>query len=116
LIDNQKIESHRFSHSTLIKETFVGRELKKGYDLIHVEVLAGFNAPFHKHRYSEEFVYVLKGKLKITLDGCEKGENITIGRGEYILLKNNIEHCLSSLENSEFIIIALPPLQKLAKS
>lgn len=123
-------EMKRFDSESKAVESVIGREVKKGYDLIHVRVKDGFFTPFHMHRNSEEFVYVLRGSLNVFFceeeminDECEdKVETsgiisgirdiVELKSGDYIMLKNNESHSVSSSEESEFIIVALPPLEK----
>lgn len=111
---------------TIIQQNFIGQEVKKGYDLVHVKVKEGFLTPFHSHRTSEEFIYVLDGTLDVfvcpeSIENCpdecdcvDKVENRERLHPEYYyFLRHNLNHAVKAVTDCEFIIIALPPLVRI---
>ena len=103
-------EIEQANKDTIVSMDFVGGELKKGYDLVHAVVKAGFKTPFHKHNEADEFLYLINGELEVIDHTMGKVERTNLESGDHIFLAHDQFHCVHATKNSSMIIIARPPL------
>lgn len=101
-----------FDPSKVIDQTYIGREVEKGYDMIRTRVKRGFVAPYHSHRTSDEFVYILRGKVLISTKVGDRVTKDVLTGDDYCFLTHREEHSVEALAKSDLIIVALPPLIK----
>ena len=85
----------------------IGKELDTGYDFFHIKVTAGYDTLRHRHNFSDEFFYVLSGKLNLS---CPGGEDKIMIPGDYFYINKNGFHCITADQEAEFIVVAKPPI------
>jgi len=85
----------------------IGKELDTGYDFFHIKVKTGYDTLKHRHNFSDEFFYVLSGKINLS---CTGKKDKLIGPGDYFYLNRGGFHCITAEEEAEFIVIAKPPM------
>lgn len=62
----------------------------------------------HYHPYSEEFLYVVRGRLTVRLDGTDE---LSVGAGEGLMVPKNVRHRVTNTEDAEaFAVFQLCPL------
>lgn len=103
-------EIENANKNTIVSMDFIGGELKKGYDLIHAVVKAGFKTPFHMHSEADEFLYLIDGEIEIVNHTMNKVERTNLKSGDHIFLSHGNFHCVHASKDSDMIIIARPPL------
>jgi mannose-6-phosphate isomerase-like protein (cupin superfamily) len=70
-----------------------------GHDLMVVKVKGEF--VWHKHDDTDDFFFVLKGRVTIRLrDG-----NVTLGPGELFVVPKGVEHCPVAEEEAHILLI-----------
>jgi putative monooxygenase len=72
-----------------------------------VTLAPGDRVAEHYHPYSEEFIYVVGGRVVLTLDGVEHA----LGAGQALLIPKDVRHRLRNDGGEEaFLVIHLSPL------
>lgn len=71
---------------------------------MHWSTAAGTVSPSHEHP-EEQFGYVLKGSIEVTIDG----ETSTLKAGDCYFIPGNMPHHFRLIEDSEVIDIFSPP-------
>lgn len=77
------------------------------YALVEYDAPPGLpGSPTHRHEYTEEYIFVLEGKLNITL----AGEVIVAGPGEGVLCPRGVEHAFAnhSDDRTRFLTLLRP--------
>lgn len=70
-----------------------------GHDLMVVKIKGPFN--WHKHDDTDDFFFVLKGRLTIRLrDG-----DVSLAPGEVYVVPKGVEHCPVADEETEILLI-----------
>ena len=85
----------------------IGKDIDTGYDFYHIKVQPGYNTLLHRHNFSSEFFYVLKGQIEIS---CVTEDIKPLTKGQYFYVADKDFHCVTAHVESEFIVIAKPPL------
>ena len=89
-------------------EKQVGKEFtEKGYDVYHIKSDPGYNSLLHKHSFSDEFFYVLDGQIEVVFD---ETRSLKYYAGDSFFLKHGVFHAVKSNVESEFIVVAKPPI------
>lgn len=86
----------------------IGTSVKKGYDFFHC-VFNGETQetiPWHRHKRSKEFFYIINGSLHVTING----EVHLLTEGEHLLVEPNTPHLVAFGDPCNFIVITKPPL------
>jgi quercetin dioxygenase-like cupin family protein len=111
---------------------FVGSGIPKGFDFIDGEFDSGYFFGSHDHRYSTEFIYVIEGKVRISIcnntpEGCMNcGDNCALkspkGKKnivqfvlkpkDSIFIPTGKFHTFEALEKSRCITITVPPISR----
>lgn len=86
--------------------TFIAPDENKGYDFIVSTLPKYYTTPLHFHIRSNEFVYILEGRISITTNGVET----ILGPEQYQYITSKHSHILTAIETSKIIVIAKPPL------
>jgi mannose-6-phosphate isomerase-like protein (cupin superfamily) len=86
----------------------LGENLRKGYDFFvcEFEGEADELIPWHRHRRSAEFFYILEGKLIISIDDTIN----EVHAGEFLLVPATKMHSIHLSVPCKFITIAKPSL------
>lgn len=114
---------------------FIASQIDKGYDFIDTTYSSGYYFGPHIHYLSNEFFYIISGKIKIkkckfTKKNCnnciyekcvlfenkehfETMETINIGPGEWAYIEKDIYHTFEVLEETHCIVITVPPISLL---
>ena len=71
--------------------------------MAHISFAKDAVVPTHHHE-SEQITYVVEGVLKFQLDGRE----VTVGKGEVLVIPSNVPHSAVALENTEDLEIFSP--------
>jgi quercetin dioxygenase-like cupin family protein len=99
----------------------IGEEYNKGYNFIVSDLPAGYTTPIHRHSKSDEFFYIISGKVDV--GKCKSGicvydnaceERKVMSAGDYFFVKHKHYHCVTALKDSHVIVVAMPPLFKRA--
>mgnify|MGYP000903403492 CR=1 FL=1 len=70
-----------------------------GHDLMVVKVKGEF--VWHKHEDTDDFFFVLKGKIRIQMrDG-----DVTLGPGDMFVVPKGVEHCPFAEEETHLLLI-----------
>lgn len=70
-----------------------------GHDLMVVKVKGEF--VWHKHDDTDDFFFVLEGRLTIQMRDC----NVTLGPGEMFVVPKGVEHCPMAEEEAHVLLI-----------
>lgn len=74
----------------------------------HIRLQRGFVLGMHQHD-NEQFVCVLRGRIRFTLGGAEGGRKVDVGPGEVLHLPGSTPHAAEALEDTEVLDIFSPP-------
>lgn len=121
--DVKFFEESKNTVSANMKE--IAGKIKKGYDFLHLTYPAQYDrVPLHKHFKSNELIYLLSGKIEIDIYTenktrfFKKQKVLTtkkvLNRGDWYFIRNDRLHSIKIIKDSEFIIVAKPPIFKKA--
>jgi len=100
---------------------FVATDIPKGYDFIDSSFEKGYIFASHDHKYSNEFIYVIDGELRITLyKSSNRNEEITkdlinvkvLSAGDYAFISPGEYHDFEALTDCRCICVTLPPISR----
>ena len=93
--------------------SLIADEFSKGYDFIVVEEqVKEIKTPVHKHKRTNELIYMLSGKIKVSRLNKEDDYEIEdiLSPGNWIFIESGTEHYIKIIEPAKYIIVAKPPL------
>lgn len=92
------------------REVWIADELEYGGKIL--EVKKGFTTSLHYHKVKKETLYVLKGKVKITIKENDKFKEYIVGEGESLTLPPGTIHRIESIEDTVIIEVSTQPLNE----
>jgi len=95
----QYIEGKAVTGTVLIKPLISGNEMA----LIEVQLGSGVAVPIHAHAH-ESVLYVVKGKIKTTVDG----QSYILGPGDSCRHPRDVPHFVEGLEDSTWVEVKSP--------
>jgi len=115
IVDNTAIfDCLKESSNSNVIMNEIRKDNKKGYNFMILKHRNNGDAIFpHSHNRSNEFVYVMNGKLRILFhnDGKDNDERVDLDVGGSILIKRGRIHSTISLtDETNYIVVAKPPL------
>jgi len=100
-----EVKTHKIIEKPWGREIWITKEEKYAAKIL--EIKRGERSSLHYHKKKKETMYILKGKLKILVDGKEflltEGESITLNPGEV--------HRLIALEDISTIEASTPEFE-----
>jgi len=90
------------------KTTYMVEGVMGSFDVIKHVVEAGYKRPSHKHLNSNEFIYVLSGKLDISLSDVV--ETTVLSESQWLLIPSGVFHSVSASGDAVYMSIVQPSI------
>ena len=90
------------------KTTYMVEGVMGSFDVIKHVVEAGYRRPSHKHKNSNEFIYVLSGQLDVVLS--ETHEETVLDESQWLLIPSGVYHSISASVDAVYMSIVQPSI------